>query len=67
MSREQECQGCFTCGMCGGHFVKDRTDGWSEDAARKEHEANFGRPPDDDAVMVCDDCYAKAMARIGAG
>lgn len=44
----------FTCVMCGGTYEK----GWSDEEARAEREALFGKTPERDAV-VCDECFQK--------
>jgi hypothetical protein len=48
-----------TCEMCG--LVFEST--WTDEEALAEAAENFGGPPPPGtASVVCDDCYAKAMA-----
>lgn len=48
----------YTCEVCKGEFVK----AWPDDRAAAEHETVFGAPPEDDAGLVCDDCYKRVIA-----
>lgn len=45
----------FTCAMCGGEFVKGRSD----EEALAEMTESFGDLPDEPLSIVCDDCYQK--------
>lgn len=48
----------YTCAHCRGTFEK----GWSDEEAVAEAKEDFGSAPDqwnENAVMVCDDCYQK--------
>jgi DNA-directed RNA polymerase subunit RPC12/RpoP len=47
----------YTCECCGKSFEK----GWSDKEARRESEKNFPGLEDEDAAVVCDDCYKKIM------
>ena len=50
----------FQCAKCSGIFEK----GWSDEAAKEEAQEVFGKRPEnwnDDAMMVCDDCYNEMM------
>ena len=50
----------FKCAMCGGVFIK----GWTDKEAMKEREDNgWGKIPDEEMYLVCDDCFNKLMAR----
>ena len=63
----EETQRTYTCAYCGGVFAyADEDPEWSDEHARAEFVANFGREPqigetgDDDEsldAIVCDDCY----------
>jgi hypothetical protein len=43
----------FTCAECGETHEK----GWSDEEAAAEHIALYGRRPDPDAGVLCDDCF----------
>lgn len=46
-----------TCELCGLSFQS----AWTNQQAVEQHVDAFGRPPDQDAAIVCDSCYDKAM------
>lgn len=47
----------YRCSMCHNVFEK----GWTDEEARAEEAANFGRS-EPNAAIVCDDCYKKFMS-----
>lgn len=44
---------CCTCARCGDTFPS----AWTEEEALAEMRSNFGDVPEDQRVVVCDDCY----------
>lgn len=50
----------FTCGNCGGTFVK----GWSDEEAAEEYAVNMPGETKDPAeqAYLCDDCYPRLLA-----
>lgn len=57
----------FRCTACKGIFEK----GWSEEEAQKEADEIWGEIPEDEKVIICDDCFnsvsletTKAMALL---
>jgi hypothetical protein len=48
-------QDLYTCECCGGTFEK----GWSDEEMRLESVEKFPELKDEDAAVVCDDCYKK--------
>jgi hypothetical protein len=46
----------FTCAECDGTFDK----AWSDEEAMEENRRLFGEP-DDDLVVICDDCFKKMV------
>ena len=48
----------FTCDACGGTFDSE----WTDEVAAAEHEERWGVPPDEDAAVVCDECYKELLA-----
>jgi len=53
MTDKQPLRSEFRCANCRGVFTK----GWSEEEARAEAEANFGKMKPAEWAVVCDDCY----------
>lgn len=51
----------YTCADCGNTFPK----GWSDEEAAAERDRDFPGLADEDAVVVCDDCY-RAMRKLAA-
>ncbi len=49
----------YTCEMCEETF--DYEEGWDDQDARAEMEADFGPVAPSDAAVVCDDCYRKTQ------
>ncbi len=47
----------FKCAKCERVFK--RSDDWTHEGAKAEHDKNFPGTSLDDAVSVCDDCYAE--------
>lgn len=45
----------YTCAMCGGTFKT----GWSKEEAAAEAEKHYGKIPEQEKAIVCDDCYQK--------
>jgi len=52
----------YECGVCHGIF--GRTGDWSEEASVAEMGSVFGELPDEDRMIVCDDCYNDIMPRM---
>lgn len=49
----------FTCAFCGDVCEKE----WTDEEAVAEYQQNFpDGVPVEEAVVVCDDCYKKAIA-----
>jgi len=52
----------YQCDACGETYIS----GWSEGEAEAKYRQDFGKPLDHDrAVVLCEDCYARALAEIG--
>jgi hypothetical protein len=49
--------GEYKCCFCGGIYGY----GWTAEEAKAEYEKNFGRPPEPEDGVCCDDCYNKFM------
>lgn len=47
----------FTCAECGGTFEKK----WSDEEARAERKKLFPHLTDEDAAVICDDCFEKIV------
>jgi hypothetical protein len=47
----------FTCADCGETYNK----AWSDEEAHAEREENFPGLRQEDAVVVCDDCYRNSL------
>jgi hypothetical protein len=47
----------FRCAICGGVFIKGRTD----EEALTEMRGNFGDLPETERGVICDDCYPEFM------
>lgn len=43
----------YKCAMCGGVFEK----GWTDEEAMKESKEIWGEIPEEDLVVICDDCF----------
>jgi uncharacterized protein with PIN domain len=51
----------YRCAECEGVFEK----GWSEEEAKAEAAKNrFDAFPQEEMVIVCDDCYKKIMRQL---
>jgi len=54
----------FVCALCRCAYNTDPD--WTEEAKVAELHANFiGHPPPEDCETVCDDCYARVIAKLG--
>lgn len=47
----------YQCGKCGGTFEKD----WTDEEARQETKRLWGDLPEEDLVVVCDDCFIELV------
>ena len=55
----EDAHATFTCDNCGRTFETD----WTDEEAKAEYEAAFGKPFDPEtAVVVCDDCFKRLNA-----
>jgi hypothetical protein len=55
-----ECTGHFVCEHCKRAFIRSRSD----EEMEAEERSVFGKnAPEDDRVIVCDDCYTLLMSR----
>ena len=52
----------YKCARCGGEFKSNRP----EEEVQAEKRQLFGDVPDEECVLVCDDCF-KAFMSPGAG
>jgi hypothetical protein len=46
----------YICARCGEECEKGEK-GWSEEKAIQEMKENFGDIPEEERVIVCDDCF----------
>jgi hypothetical protein len=60
VSRGEMTNSQFRCDMCGGTFDKE----WSKEEAETESLGLFGPLSSNERAIVCDDCFAKVMARV---
>lgn len=51
-------EGSYRCESCGRVFEK----GWNEEEAKAEFAEAFPNEPLEGSAVICDDCYAEAMA-----
>jgi len=51
----------FNCGQCGDTFIKTVSD---EQAQAERRMNGWGDVPDDDLVLICDDCYNIVMEQM---
>lgn len=52
----------YTCAACGKTYPK----GWTDEEAAAERERDFPGMDDDEAAVVCDDCYQAMRKRAAA-
>lgn len=53
----------FLCTSCGGAFENT----WSDEEAEKASKEQFGDIPEDEKVVVCEDCYYKLLEQAKKG
>ncbi len=49
----------FRCAACGNIYKK----GWSDDEMMKESADIWGRIPEEDGILICDDCFNKRSGK----
>ena len=50
----------YACAACGETFEK----AWTDDEAKAEAKELWGDIPEDQMVIICDDCHKRGMARL---
>ena len=43
----------YKCAICGGEYTK----GWSDEEAEKESNDIWGKIPEEEKAVICDDCF----------